>query len=707
MHTLKQIAAFLSLIVLCAAALALANAGCAGTKQRSTNNGTGTGGIGGGFMKPPINGLSSLTVAPMSDSVVLTATGPNNSLVGDKQFMATGVVNGTSMDVTQLVTWSINIKGATVTDGLVHATSPGTYGVFARSGNYEAHGTLNATFSGSLYDPNFNQTNNNKQVLDGTPSGMTSLVYPIDRSLFPGNLTPIYAQMSATGANSIARLSFQAAGVDIKYYANCEAGPGGGCYAKMPLSLTQLFIAASEVSDISMTARVFHNGDAAPTESQTINVAWAGVPLSGGLYYWTTIDQNSAIAPGYTPADQPPCGAATPIGTGILRYDFNQDAPAPQLVWTDRGAPPSFAGSAQSLDAGKYGSHCLGCHAITNDGKYMALTIGGSSSMDGANWSILDISGRALEIINPSATNLPSDKLRMEGLATETAWGPADPTNPNTYKMVNMFRSKLYASTVTVSGTSATAARTGAVIPSWPEYASDPFWSPDGSVFVFTSFASPSVGVYNNDGLNGDMKKGGAIGIASADMNGVHDDAAFLTTRDSSTTSYYPSVSGDDKLVVFNRSTCGSDPDPTRATSAQCGEQYGNQSCDGYDDGTAKLWVARATPGATPSVLANANGPGDVDNSWPRFSPDSGNFRGDLIYWIAFSSRRAYGMQVNSGVAVQNTKPQLWIAAVRTGENIVGDPSWAPVWLPAQNINQNVPSGNHVPQWVKIAVVIE
>src|SRR5436190_1091898 len=391
MHTLNRIAGFLSLVVLSAGALALVNVGCAGTKQRSSNNGTGTGGIGGGFMKPPINGLSSLTVAPMTDSVVLTTGGPGNSLVGDKQFTATGVVNGTTMDVTQLVTWSINIKGATVTDGLVHATAPGSYGVFARSGSYEAHGTLNASFTGSLFDPNFNQGNANMQVLDGPTAGMTNLVYPIDHSLFPGNLTPIYAQMSATGSNSIARLGFKAAGVDIKYYGNCEAGPGGGCYVKMPLSLTSLFVAASEVSDISMTARVYHGGDAGPTESQTVNVAWAGVGLSGGLYYWTTIDQNSAIAPGYTPADQPPCGAASPIGTGILRYDFSQGEPAPQLVWTDRGAPPGFTGSAQSLDAGKYGSHCVGCHAITNDGKFMALTIGGSSSMDGANWSVLDI----------------------------------------------------------------------------------------------------------------------------------------------------------------------------------------------------------------------------------------------------------------------------------------------------------------------------
>jgi WD40 repeat protein len=681
----------------------LGGAGCAGTKPRMTGGG-GSGGTFGGM--PPINGLESLTVTPANATVPLTA-GAGGVLLGEQQFTATGVVFGASMNVTNMVSWSSNLTGATVSNGLARATAPGVYGITASSGGIQASGQLEATFSGPLLDPAFDPAK--KGVLDGAASGTTQMVYPVDKALFPGNLTPIYAQISASGANAVARLNFQGQGLDIQWYGNCEAGPGGGCYVKMPLTLTRLFVAASEKADIRMTARVLNSGATAPTESQTINVAWAGVNLSGGLYYWTTIDQNSAIAPGYTPADANPCGAATPIGTGILRYDFSQGEPAPQLVWTDRGAPPAFSGSAQSLVGSTYGSHCLGCHAITNDGKYMALTLGGSSSRDGANWSMLDISGRALQIINPTSTNLVTDKLRMEGFGAETAWGPIDAANPSTYRMVNMLRSKLYLSTVTVNGTSATPTRVSPtpIMPSWPEYATDPFWSKDGSLFAFTSFASPSIGMYNDDGLNGDMKRGGAIAFATADMAGIHDDAKFLTTRDAATTSYYPNISGDNKLVVFNRSTCGADPDPVRLPPSGCGPNYGNQTCDGYDDGTAKLWVVAAAAGATAKVLANANGPGDVDNSWPRFSPDSGTFRGDLIYWIAFSSRRAYGMQVNSGVAVQNTKPQLWVAAVRTGENIVGDPSWGAVWLPAQNINQSVPSGNHVPQWVKIAVKIE
>jgi hypothetical protein len=105
--------------------------------------------------------------------------------------------------------------------------------------------------------------------------------------------------------------------------------------------------------------------------------------------------------------------------------------------------------------------------------------------------------------------------------------------------------------------------------------------------------------------------------------------------------------------------------------------------------------------------LDRANGGAANGNSWPRFSPDKGTFRGKDLYWVAFSSRRAYGVQVNGpGSTLGNTVPQLWVAGVLGGAG-GSDPSFAPAWLPAQNTNQSAPNGNHVPQWVKVAIVIE
>jgi hypothetical protein len=394
-------------------------------------------------------------------------------------------------------------------------------------------------------------------------------------------------------------------------------------------------------------------------------------------------------------------------GTAIYRYDFTNGTPAPTVTWTDDGGPesnPPYQGAPAAVNNNVGKGHCIGCHAISNDGKYMALTIGGSAA-DAANTAILDIGQQTLININPTASTDPNSsptvnwsdywkRFRVEGTAAENTWGPSND------RMVSMFRSKLYLTAVTITGTTGTVTRMGAILPSWTElYASDPFWSQDGSLFVFTSFDQPNTGLYNTDGVNGDMKKRGKIAFATADATGIHDDARELVPRQNNITSFYPSISNDNKLVVFNQSTCGTDPDLYRAAT-----DYGNQSCDGYDDTSTTLWIT--TPGGgNPVRLEAANGAPNWGNSWPRFSPDKGNFRGQLIYWVAFSSRRPYGGQLNTNPA--STKPQLWIAAVRTGEVIVGDPSWAAVWLPTQNPRQMNAQGNHVPIWVQFVVVIE
>src|SRR6185295_15149256 len=115
---------------------------------------------------------------------------------------------------------------------------------------------------------------------------------------------------------------------------------------------------------------------------------------------------------------------------------------------------------------------------------------------------------------------------------------------------------------------------------------------------------------------------------------------------------------------------------------------------DGYDDSTSTLWIVKPG-GGNATRLDNANGPANSGNSWPRFSPDKGNFRGDLIYWIKFSSRRPYGLQVNQPSSA--TKPQLWIAAVKTREVRGGDPRLAAVWRPTADPRQLKQQASLVP----------
>jgi hypothetical protein len=692
-------------------ALASSWAGCAGVKSQTT---TGAGGTGGSTVTAPpcVSGLQSLTVTPDTQTVNLTLdqmTGQFSSAT--KSFQAMGkFADGTTMDVTDKVGWPTAFGTLLVSNGTATVSGPGTYTISAKCGNITGSAKLVATFQGSVNDGSIAPTD--KTALDNGASGSAPIAYPLDGALFPSNLSPITVQVQASGTPTAGRLEFASTDgvVDIMWYGPCAPGmPGGGCNVVLPLAFTKLLIPSSEAGDFSLTARVTAGGTTA--QSQTIKVAWSNVQLQGGLYYWTTIDPVSI--PGYTPADSPPCGApSTGVGTGIMRYNFANDNPVPELVWTDCGPPPTFPGAPQSFVGSTAGSHCIGCHAITTDGKYMALTIGGSSQMDGANWSILDITAKSLLIINPTArtdpnsspTSDPTDyfkQFRNVNIGAETAWGPDGTV------MVTMLQSKLYFNSVAINSPNGNTAQTGPAFPSKfaSEYETDPYWSQQGGFFVYTSFPTPDMGVYNTLGTNGDEKKGGQIMLATAEAKAVHDDGKPLVPYVPGATLFYPSVSSDDQLVVYNQSTCGADPDINRLPPQGCAAEYGNQTCDGYDDSSASLWLTK-TSGGTPVALARANGQGSVDNSWPRFSPDKGTFRGQTLYWVAFSSRRAYGLQVNNTNVPSNTKPQLWFAGVLTGGEFPGDPSFSPVWLPGQNPNQSVPGGNHVPQWVPVAVPI-
>jgi hypothetical protein len=673
-------------------ALAGLASGCAGVKNPDIGGSRGTGGA---YVMPSIPGLVSLDVSPSSQTVALTQTG--GMLTGTATFTATGhLMDGTTRDVTAMVGWPSPFKSLVVQAGVATVTAPGTYTIMAASGSINGSAQLIASFTGSVTAPGFDPSA--QPGLDGTPSGgAVSIAYPLDGAIFPPNLSPIYVHVSKSGNQTMARLNFAANNVNVNYYGTCEtadptsglADPGPGCYVKLPLSFTQLFIAVSENQDIKLTARV-SGGGSALSESNSVNVAWANVPLSGGLYYWTTMTDGAY--PGYTRPKDASTGVVATTGTGIQRYDFSMDGAAPELVYTDQGTPPNFTGSPPSPASDGGEGTCIGCHAITNDGTKMALTINGSNA---AGFALLDIATKSLQVVNPPAGNTGLVDLRVPNFAANTTFNPAGDG------MVNMYRSKLYLTPI-ITSTTSPLAHQGEVVPSWSEYKGDPFWSQDGKYVVFTSFATPDVLSPYNDGLNGDMKKGGQIMIASSDGTMVNDDAKVLVPRQGNVTSYYPVVSNDSQLIAFSRSTCGTDPD-------LYGNGYGSQTCDGYDDSSGTLWLT--TPGGgAPTYLANANGvsssvTGTNDNSWPRWSPDNGLFRGQRLYWLSFSSRRPYGLQVNTG-APGSSKPQLWFAAVLTGNELFTDPSFAPVWLPNQNPNQGVPNGNHVPQWVKVAVVI-
>jgi hypothetical protein len=600
----------------------------------------------------PTNPAISVTVSPKTAQVALAQSGAAFAAAATFTAQAT-FQDGSSSDVTATASWAASDPTlVAVAKGVATASAPGVFTITAADGPASDSATLTVTLSGPVYGGGLGPADGGK--LDGTPTGSgATIAYPLAGALFPTNLAPVTVHVAKTSAaQSIARVSLEAPPlIAVHYYAPCEQGPDPqtACYVTLPDALTSLLAAAGDTTDIALQARVAAKDGSALVETAPISLAWTSARLTGGLYYWTTIPptQNNG-------------------STGICRYDFDGDHSKPQTVYTDKASPPDHVD----------GATCVGCHAITHDGKKMALTIGGSLPSD---WMLLDIGTLSRIALQNQA-----------GFATETTF------NADGSRMVNMYRGDF-----TLRATDMTLAAQGAVLASVTEKKTDAFWSADGKLFAFATWVPGQNGALpttDPNGLNGDTKQGAQIWTAPSDGATVVDQPKLLVPRAPGVTSFYPAISDDGRLVVFDQSSCSGPP-----TSGG----YGDAPCDGYDDVSSRLFVIPPA-GGSPIALDRANGVSNSSNSWPRWSPDSGTFRGKTLYWIAFSSRRRYGLALNP-LGDASGKPQLWFAAIAVDPagGVSADPSFAPVWLPGQDPDLTAPNGNHVPQWVTKAVPIE
>lgn len=677
---LPRVALLMTLGVALGCAKAQVNSGGGGAPGGSS----GGGGTGGAMPSGSIQGLTRIEVTPPEQNVVL-ADASTGGLEARASYKAKGhFEDGHEEDVTDRTIWTGSILGVSSTGrGEFLASAPGRYTISARAGATSGTATLIATYKGNLYADGFPAANAGPLDGSASPSDAAKIAYPLAGAIFPVNFGPITVHITRPASQDIARLSFTGDAIDLNYYGKCEPGPGPGCYVTVPLSINKLLVAPSQQQNVKLTVRLASSTGGAAVETASIDVAWAGLQLSGGLYYWTTITGGQPQYPGYKLAPN------QMTGTGIMRYVFDKES-KPELVYTDQGAPPDFAGSPPATDY----SVCVGCHAISPDGKLMALTVGGSQT---PSYAMLDIAKRTLWDLDEAAA--PATATGIEALKRKRKTNTATFT---TFAPGSDFAVTMYQGQLTLRAVNQTLAASPAILGSVKELKTDPFWSPLGKFLAFTTF-DPGLakGMYNPNGINGDMKTGGQIWLATSDGKTINDDARVLVPRADGVTNFYPAISADDNLVAFNRSTCGSGTDVTKTDS-----DYGKGRCDGYDDSSATLWLT-TTSGMAPIKLDRANGGDAYSNSWPRWSPDSGTFRGNKLYWLAYSSRRPYGLQVNTG-SPASAKPQLWFAAViQSADETPFDPSAPPVWLPNQNPVPDKPFGNHVPQWVPVAVSIE
>jgi hypothetical protein len=178
-----------------------------------------------------------------------------------------------------------------------------------------------------------------------------------------------------------------------------------------------------------------------------------------------------------------------------------------------------------------------------------------------------------------------------------------------------------------------------------------PTWSHDGSSIVYVSVECPEPGKAEKCGTrDGRLYKGAADLYEVPYANRAGGVATPVPGASTDKSEYYPAFSPDDRLIAFTRVEAGL-------------EMYANPA--------AELFVVPRQAGAQAARLAANNPPTcsgkmspGVNNHWPKWSPEATTVGGKTYYWMIFSSNR-YGLPpvtTSTGQIVQVS--QLYITAV-------------------------------------------
>lgn len=301
------------------------------------------------------------------------------------------------------------------------------------------------------------------------------------------------------------------------------------------------------------------------------------------------------------------------------------------------------------LDRARTGAMtCVGCHTLSRDGRRIAV----GTDIPTTSFQVFDVASRS--------------RIFMSGSGGFGGF----PSQPN-FSTFSPDASQLVSSGL--SGLLLRDGTTGANIgsPLTSDPSTMPDWSPDGNHIVYVEHNAPAIGFVSDvpgctDGVIRTLDRSGSTWVAGATL--VPGDG---------TNHYYPAYSPDGSWVVYNRS-------PSNTNS------MGSDSSSGGMGGVldAELWVVSSTGGA-PMRLMRAAGLAD---SWPKWDPTSYLDRGRTLFWLAWSSRREFGLRYGDGA-----RTQLWMAAFDPQLAASGmDPVMPAFRLPFQDIE----TGNHIAQWV-------
>jgi hypothetical protein len=551
------------------------------------SNGSGRGG------GPGTAALVSIAVQPADTTVAV-----DNGVANPIGYTAVGTFADGHTEPLGDATFSLDTAGATL--GTLSGPSFAASGAAAGTGHVTAAsgdktGSTSVTVTVHKLNLGMMVPNDGATHFQGMlPTGPLSpqLDYPLDGAVMPTSVKPPDVQWESTNmAGDLYRVKLVAGGATVENIVSGDAVPS------MDLTPTSvdwaLLVSSAGLAAQPIAVSVDHYSTAGGAQAgPTATLKMISAEVRGAIYYWD-------------------------LGEGKMqRIDDTGRAPAIPN-------PP-----ANPTDAT---NHCVACHVVSHDGKYLSGELWGG----GSSGAVFDLSKASA---NPAPTLAPvntynslfstfsPDATRLI-INDGTALKLIDPTT---------------GMPVTVMGTPLPTAK-----------AAHPTWSPDGSTVAFIDNTD---GGWAVDYANGDLA---VIPVTGADtfaapqviVQGTSLGAGFKVPS-------WPTFTPDSQFIAF------------AAGSNSRGRLMGTT----YPG--ALFLVSRA--GGTPVQLANACSSG-LNCYLPNFSPyDQGGY-----FWLVFYSLRDYG---NAQAGTKGaTRRQLWVTAVDKSKLGSGDASSVPYWLPDQD----------------------
>jgi hypothetical protein len=379
-----------------------------------------------------------------------------------------------------------------------------------------------------------------------------------------------------------------------------------------------------------------------------------------------TVTVRGATLSGATLSSGPELGSTGDISVAAAR------APGAIVYWTTSGGTllrGFHIGEETVHDIVKPAddattTQCVGCHTSTPDGTYVAYSASPvAGNGDPATLGLLSADGtkQRPSFISASAQTLMARQNQELPSFSQLHWQTGDRVALGMFPVSSKFEiiwTDLEASS-TAQGTGwGVLARTGDA--NAAAYAS---FARNSDTVLYVSGPDVTTGVRTAHGDLMTVPYGARGGGTATAINGA------ATTQYNE---YYPTWSPDDRYVAYNRVADGQ-------TS--------------YANTAAEVFIIPAVGGTPVRLAANdppacsgKTSPG-VENSWPKWAPDTVDAASRRYYWLTFSSTRIGGV------------PQLFVTPVVDQGGTVKTYPALYLW------NQPAADHNHTPAWDNFSIV--